>query len=123
SDRIRRLLTDADAGLFDWVIIDKAQRIGTYNERECFHFLHELERRRVRIWSVAEGDLLDPNVMRSLEIVLGSQSELKDQRNKAQNVARGMRLNALEFRFNGAALPYGYDRICRGTDGAGKFRV
>jgi hypothetical protein len=123
SEAIRRLLADADAGLFDWVIVDKAQRIGTYNERELFHFLHELERRRARIWSVAEGDLMDPNVLRSLEMVLGSQSELKDQRNKAQNVSRGMRLNALEFRFNGAVLPYGYDRICLAPDGAERFRV
>jgi DNA invertase Pin-like site-specific DNA recombinase len=123
SEAIRRLLADADAGLFDWVIVDKAQRIGTYNERELFHFLHELERRRVRIWSVAEGDLMDPNVLKSLEMVLGSQSELKDQRNKAQNVSRGMRLNALEFRFNGAVLPYGYDRICRTPDGVERFRL
>jgi DNA invertase Pin-like site-specific DNA recombinase len=123
SEAIRRLLADADAGLFDWVIVDKAQRIGTYNERELFHFLHEVERRRVRIWSVAEGDLMDPNVLRSLEMVLGSQSELKDQRNKAQNVSRGMRLNALEFRFNGAVLPYGYDRICRTPDGVERFRL
>src|SRR5262249_55520155 len=81
SEAIKRLLADADAGLFDWVVVDKAQRIGTYNERELFHFIHELERRRVRIWSVAEGDLMDANVLRSLEMVLGSQSELKDQRN------------------------------------------
>jgi DNA invertase Pin-like site-specific DNA recombinase len=123
SEVIRRLLADADAKLFDWVIVDKAQRIGTYNERELFHFLHELERRGVRIWSVAEGDLLDPHVMRSLEMVLGSQSELKDQRNKAQNVARGMRQNALEFRYNGSNLPYGYDRICVAPDGTERFRL
>jgi hypothetical protein len=123
SEAIRRLKADADAGLLDWVIVDKAQRIGTFNERELFHFLHELERRGARIWSVAEGDLLDPNVMRSLEMVLGSQSEQKDQRNKAQNVARGMRLNAMEFRFNGAVMPYGYDRICVGPDGKERFRL
>jgi DNA invertase Pin-like site-specific DNA recombinase len=123
SEAIRRLLADADDRRFDWVIVDKAQRIGTFNERELFHFLHELERRGVGIWSVAEGDLMDPNVMRSLEMVLGSQSERKEQMNRAQNVARGMRLNALEFRFNGAILPYGYDRICIAADGTERFRV
>jgi hypothetical protein len=123
SEVIKRLLADAEAGLFEWVIVDKAQRIGTFNERELFHFLHELERRRVGCWSVAEGDLMDPHVMRSLEMVLGSQSEMKDQRNKAQNVARGMRLNALEFRYNGGVLPYSYDRVCVTPEGVERFRV
>jgi DNA invertase Pin-like site-specific DNA recombinase len=123
SKVIPRLLDDLENGDFDWLIVDKAQRIGTDNERELLHFLAEIEKRGGKIWSVSEGDLLASDALTGISLLLGSQSERKDQRNKAENVSRGMFNNAKAWNFNGAILPYGYDRLCIAADGTERFRL
>ena len=120
---LKDLLRDADAGAFDWVVIDKAQRVGTDEFNELAHFITECDKRGVQVWSVSEGPLSRPDILASINLLLGSASEQKDQRNKAENVSRGMFRNTKAWNYNGAILPYGYDRVCIAADGTERFRV
>ena len=120
---LQNLLRDADAGAFDWVVIDKAQRVGTDEFNELAHFITECDKRGVQVWSVSEGPLSRPDILASINLLLGSASEQKDQRNKAENVSRGMFRNAKAWNYNGAILPYAYDRVCIAADGTERFRV
>jgi DNA invertase Pin-like site-specific DNA recombinase len=120
---LQNLLRDAEAGAFDWVIIDKAQRVGTDEFNELAHFITECDKRGVQVWSVSEGPLSRPDILASINLLLGSASEQKDQRNKAENVSRGMFRNAKAWNYNGAILPYAYDRLCIAADGSERFRV
>jgi hypothetical protein len=123
SDTLRQILRDAEEGQFDWVILDKQSRLGTFNHFEFFAYLQQFILAGVRVWSVADGELTSPDIVTSIRSVTSSQSEVEDQKNKAGNVLRGMYLNAKRFRYNGAILPYGYDRICRSADGTERFRL
>jgi hypothetical protein len=123
SDTLRQILRDAEDRQFDWVILDKQSRLGTFNHFEFFAYLQQFISAGVRVWSVADGELTSPDIVTSIRSVTSSQSEVEDQKNKAGNVLRGMYLNAKRFRYNGAVLPYAYDRICRSADGTERFRV
>jgi hypothetical protein len=123
SDTLRQILGDAEDRQFDWVILDKQSRLGTFNHFEFFAYLQQFISAGVRVWAVADGELTSPDIVTSIRSVTSSQSEVEDQKNKAGNVLRGMYLNAKRFRYNGAILPYGYDRICRSADGKERFRL
>jgi len=123
SQVLKDLLSHAEGGAFDWVVIDKAQRVGTDEFNELAHFITECDKRGVQVWSVSEGPLSRPDILASINLLLGSASEQKDQRNKAENVSRGMFRNAKAWNYNGAILPYAYDRVCVAADGAERFRV
>jgi hypothetical protein len=123
SDILRQILRDAEDRAFDWVILDKQSRLGTFNHFEFFTYLQRFISAGERVWSVADGELSSPDIVTSIRSVTSSQSEVEDQKNKAGNVFRGMFMNAKRFRYNDAILPYGYDRVCRSADGAERFRL
>ena len=123
SIELARMLRDAQEGKFDWIVLDKQQRLGTYDHIEFFHYLHLFRSSSVRIWSVAEGELTTDEIATSFRSLAGSHSEKEEQRNKAGNVARGMLLNASKGRYNGAIVPLGYDRVCVSPEGNERFRL
>ena len=123
STVLKRLMEDAAERRFDWVILDKQQRLGTIDHMELFSYLHGFRMAGVRVWSVQEGELTSNEIATSFRQVASAQSEIEDQKNKAGNVVRGMFLNARRFRFNGAILPYGYDRVCVSPEGTERFRL
>ncbi len=123
SKVLPQLLEDGELGQYDWIIIDKVQRIGTDNVKQVNHFLEECAKRGVNVWSVSEGNLSKCDVLMDLGLVIGSHSEQKEQRNKAENVSRGQYNNAKTWKYNGGILPYALDRICVGPDGEERFRL
>jgi hypothetical protein len=123
SDVLRQLLADAAERQFDWVILDKQSRLGTFNHFEFFAYMQKFIEARVRVWSVQEGELTSAEIATTFRQVASSHAEVEDQKNKAGNVARGMYLNAKQFRFNGGPTPYGYDRLCISPEGMERFRL
>lgn len=123
SDVLRQLLADAAERQFEWVILDKQSRLGTFNHFEFFAYMQKFIEAGVRVWSVQEGELTSAEIATTFRQVASSHAEIEDQKNKAGNVARGMYLNAKRFRFNGGPTPYGYDRICMSPDGLERFRL
>jgi DNA invertase Pin-like site-specific DNA recombinase len=123
SSKLAEMVRDAQDGRFDWIVLDRQQRLGTYDHLEFFHYLHVFRMANVRIWSVAEGELTTDEIATSFRSLAGSHSEKEEQRNKAGNVARGMLLNANKGLYNGSLMPLGYDRVCVSPDGVERFRL
>src|SRR5262249_40314413 len=123
SRKLAEMVRDAQEGRFDWIVLDRQQRLGTYDHLEFFHYLHLFRMANVRIWSVAEGELTTDEIATSFRSLAGSHSEKEEQRNKAGNVARGMLLNANKGRYNGSIMPLGYDRVCISPEGVERFRL
>jgi len=120
---LKQLQADAAERQFDWIILDKQSRLGTMNHFEFFAYMQHFIAAGVRVWSVADGELTSGDIVTSIRSVASSQSEVEDQKNKAGNVARGMFMNVKRFRYNGAIMPYGYDRICKSSEGVERFRL
>ena len=123
STELARMVRDAQDHKFDWIILDKQQRLGTYDHTEFFHYIHLFKQAGIRVWSVAEGELTTDEIGTSFRSLAGSHSEKEEQRNKAGNVARGMLLNASKGYYNGAIVPLGYDRVCISPEGNERFRL
>lgn len=123
STELARMVRDAQDHRFDWIVLDKQQRLGTYDHTEFFHYIHLFKQAGIRVWSVAEGELTTDEIGTSFRSLAGSHSEKEEQRNKAGNVARGMLLNASKGYYNGAIVPLGYDRACISPEGSERFRL
>ena len=120
---LKRLLEDAAERQFDWLILDKQSRLGTFNHFEFFAYMQRFIEAGVRVWSVQEGELTSAEIASTFRQVVDSHAEVADQKQKAGNVARRMFRNANNFRFNGGPTPFGYERVCMSPDGVERLRL
>jgi DNA invertase Pin-like site-specific DNA recombinase len=109
----RRLLADAQAGLFDVVVVDECSRLSRDEPVEFFgEVVWPLKRAGVRLYSVAEGGVQDwenlPGVM--LAAVYQDRSSGESKRT-AWRVASKYLERAADGRIDLGKPPYGYKRV------------
>ena len=102
-----RMIRDASMHLFDYVIVWKGDRFSR-SRADAAKFKNELKRNNIRVLSATEAN------------VTGSQAILMDGVNEAfaeyfsvelaEKVIRGMTQNALDGRYNGGPVPFGYKK-------------
>lgn len=124
SDPFEGMITDGEARVYDWLVVESRTRLGTKDGDEYGFYATRLKRAGVGIYSIAQGDLTNPTdtveITNSVEGIT-SKSELKE---KARRTARGMFDNGLAGLWNGGAVPpYGYDLSCVDPSGREHFRV
>ena len=123
SEVLAAMVKAAEDRQFDWLVLDKQQRFGTFSNMEFSSYMWTLRKAGVRVWSVEEGELTTDEIAASFTSIAKSHSEVAEQRNKAGNVARGMLHNARQGRYNGSIMPHGYDRVCLSPEGVERFRL
>jgi DNA invertase Pin-like site-specific DNA recombinase len=124
STEVAKMLDDAEDRQFDWLVVDRQSRLGTLHALQLVWFLNELLKRGVRVWSIAEGiDLTDVDGFSLHSTIANAQAEVKEQRDRAGNTARGMFLRAKRGHFTGGEVPYAYDRACYTAEGVLRFRA
>jgi hypothetical protein len=123
SAKLAELFRDAEAGRLDWLVMTDQSRLGTFDHIEFNHYIYRFRRARVRVYSVADGELTSADIGSSFQSLAKSHAEIAEQTTKAGRVARGLYLNAQAGRYVGAMVPIGYDRVCITPDGSERFRV
>lgn len=104
--QFQRMITDAQNGLFDYVIVHKLDRFSR-SKYDSAIYKRKLKQSGVQLLSVLENlDGSQESII--LESVLEGMSEYYS-RNLSREVRKGLKENALKCKFNGGHPPLGYD--------------
>ncbi len=119
----QRLLKGAQAGLFDWAVVDAKDRFGTRDNYEFGKFVSLLRKHDVQLWSVTQGCLTADDPMTEMLVVVDGLRSRDEQVARSQRSIRA-KISAVERgEWPGGYPPFGYDVVCLGTDRKEKWRV
>jgi site-specific DNA recombinase len=104
----RRLLTDAQAGQFNRILVDDLSRLGRFDALTWGEVLNPLRRAGVTVETVSKGELRWNDFGSRLMAVVEGEQRHGEQRNLSRNVLTGMARKAAEGAPLGGRPPYGY---------------
>lgn len=104
--QFQQMITDAQNGLFDYVIVHKLDRFSR-SKYDSAIYKRKLKQSGVQLLSVLENLDGSPESI-ILESVLEGMSEYYSK-NLSREVRKGLKENALKCKFNGGTPPLGYD--------------
>lgn len=119
----QRMIADAEAGLFEAVIVWNSDRFSRGDVTETEHYRYLLRKANVKVLSVTEDyldrDGIDGDVLRTVRQFQNRQYSIS----LSQNTLRGQISAVLGESDPGRAAPYGYDREILAPDGSVMFRI
>lgn len=101
----QRMIKDSTKHLFDYIIVYSLDRFSR-NRYDSATYKNRLKKNGVKVLSAKENIGADPSGI-ILESVIEGMAEYYSAE-LAEKVTRGMRENALEGKFTGGAIPFGY---------------
>ncbi len=119
----QRMITDAQAGDFQAVIVWNSDRFSRGDVTETEHYRYLLRKANVKVLSVTEDyldrDGIDGDVLRTVKQFQNRQYVIS----LSQNTLRGQISAVMGQSDPGRAAPYGYDREILAPDGSVLFRI
>ncbi|GFN31668.1 recombinase family protein [Paenibacillus xylaniclasticus] len=103
-ESLKRLLRDAERGLFDVVLIKALSRLSR-DTADTLHIVRTLHSHNVTLFSSREGEINDEMVLAVISAVNQRQSE-----DTSYNVSWGIAVKLREGKFHGTP-PFGYDKV------------
>ena len=106
------MLTAAQDGLINWIVVSESDRFGTKSTKQLFHFLYLLEECGCRLYTTTDEDLTADDFAGSINTLLRGEKSVSEGITRAMRVASNVRDRAKAGQWNGGYIPFGLDAVC-----------
>lgn len=114
----QRLLTEAQQGEVQWVVVESHDRLGYTDEVELSHFIYLFRRSKCRLWSAVDDVCFsEDSDINAFSNVFKGRTSRSDQLKISKNVTQDKEQRARRGEYlGGKGVPYGLDVVCRRGD-------